>query len=385
MQYRMLAITYCRAVFGANRAMLYMIKELRQRYDIETEVLLPSVVDGEFAEVLEKEGITYHIMPMKMWVYPLNASMKKLRSISAQIKSMVLCRQILRELKDKKYDLIYTNNSTVQYGAMLAAARKIPHIWHVREFGKYHYDFDYSYPTQKRIAYFRRAAAVVAISKAMARYAEKELCPGAHVVQIYDGIPMEGYASREKHFPGNAVKNIVYTGVLQPGKHQMELLQATALLKKKGRSDLHITLIGDGDDYRRELEEYVSRENISELVTFAGYQKNIKELLEKMDIGVICSRAEGFGLATCEYMAASLPVVGARSGATPELVENGVSGYIYEPGNIRELAESLEKLLDDPEKAESMGRSGRERVERLFDIRHNADAMAELILGACEK
>ena len=141
---RVLAVTYCRAMLGANKALLAMIKDMRERYHVAFTVLMPLVEDGNLAEVLEAEKIPYIIAPMKMWVYPVNVKNKKIRSISAQIKTFFLSRSILNRIKKEKYDLIYTNNSTVQYGAIIAQKKQLPHVWHIRELGKHHYDFDRS-------------------------------------------------------------------------------------------------------------------------------------------------------------------------------------------------------------------------------------------------
>lgn len=360
-------------MLGANRAMLAMIKDLRERYHVESTVLMPAVEDGNLAEVLEKEGFPYLIEPMKMWVMPLNAKHEWLRSISAQIKTFFLSKSILKKIKNEHFDLIYTNNSTVQYGAVIARKRHLPHVWHIREFGRYHYDYDYSFPYRKRLRYFSETDQVVAISDAIAEYAKKELCPGADIKRVYDGIAI----SKQQRIEWNRSMplRIVYVAALQSGKNQLELIKAAEKLWDQGIKDFEIHLVGDGAEYRAELEMYVAQHRLSDCIQFHGYRDDVEQMLDTMDVGVICSKAEGFGLVTCEYMAASMPVAGADSGATPELIEDGETGFIYKPGDVRMLAEHLKKWIENRELMEQMGKKAYRRVQDHFTLQRHSDEM----------
>lgn len=404
---RILAVTYCRAMFGANRALVSMIKDLRDRYGIETEVLMPSVCDGNLAEVLTDEGVVHYEMSMKMWVCPVNSSYKILRSISAQIKTSILSERIRRLLENNHYDLIYTNNSTVQYGAILAKKWKIPHVWHVREFGSFDYGFDYSYPVNKRVNFFKSANMVIAISDAILKYAEKELCPGAKVCRIYDGVNL---SKKPKYYDKVLEDNICFfldnqncvkiacVAALQPGKNQMELLEAVKILVDRSKGipseeikscndedslwgDFKVFIIGEGPDETR-LRQYVKKNNLDHFVVFCGYREDVRQVLDTMDIGVVCSRSEGFGLVTCEYMESSMPVVGADSGATPELIDDGYNGYLYPLGKAAILADKLKELINDKNKRIRMGMNAYERVYRNFSMKKNTDEMFNIFTNA---
>ena len=71
-------------------------------------------------------------------------------------------------------------------------------------------------------------------------------------------------------------------------------------------------------------------------------------------------------MAIVEAMAAGLPVVASRIGGIPEIVEHGVTGLLFEPGNAEDLANNLRRLLDNPELADQMGKAGREKVAREY-------------------
>ncbi len=368
-----LAITYCRAMFGANRAMVAMIKDMRDRYSVRFTVLMPFVVDGDLEEVLISENIPYIVAPMKMWVMPALAKLKRLRSLSAELKSNVLYKGILKQIRDRKFDLIYTNNSTVQYGALLSEKLHIPHVWHVREFGRRDYDIVFSYPKKKRVGYFRKAAKVIAISDSIKDYADTDLCPGVEIKRIYDGISL--YKRLKTAFNKDKPLKVVCSGALQSGKNQLELLMAVSGLINNGESEFEIYLIGDGNEYKDTLKSYVKEHDIEKYIHFMGYREDVRNLLDDMDLGVICSKSEGFGLVTCEYMESSMPVIGAATGGTIEIIDDNETGFLYPVGDINALAEKIKYFINNRDALESMGRKAYEKVYRDFSLERNTDEM----------
>ena len=106
-----------------------------------------------------------------------------------------------------------------------------------------------------------------------------------------------------------------------------------------------------------------------ENVKFLGMLE--KDQLKALYGGLRCVVApsiwyEGFPMAIVEAMAAGLPVVASRIGGIPEIVEHGVTGLLFEPGNAEDLANNLRRLLDNPELADQMGKAGREKVAREY-------------------
>ena len=102
--------------------------------------------------------------------------------------------------------------------------------------------------------------------------------------------------------------------------------------------------------------------NVKDAVS--GFVKDVKRLLAEADVGIIASEYEGFGLVTVEYMLAGLPVIGRRSGATPEIVSDGESGILYD--DINGLADAMNRLMDDKKLAGEMGVKGEKRAKALF-------------------
>lgn len=100
------------------------------------------------------------------------------------------------------------------------------------------------------------------------------------------------------------------------------------------------------------------------------------------DVVLAPSRYESFGLVPLEAMMFARAVIGCRAGGMPEVIEDGVSGLLAEPGNAASLAGCVERLLDDPGLRSRMGKAGRARYERLFTARHMAAGVRAVLLGA---
>ena len=104
-------------------------------------------------------------------------------------------------------------------------------------------------------------------------------------------------------------------------------------------------------------------------ITYTSWrsQEQLPELYARADICVVPSVwREPFGIAAVEAMAAGKPVVASASGGLAGIVEDGVTGFLVEPGNAEKLAERIKTLAADPALRRGMGRAGRERVEKLY-------------------
>ena len=134
-----------------------------------------------------------------------------------------------------------------------------------------------------------------------------------------------------------------------------------------------VTLVGDGPE-RAALEAEATARGLAEHIAFTGYlsQDAVAGVLDQADLLVLPSFAEGVPVTLMEAMAARLPVVTTLVGGIPELVEDGVSGYLVPPGNPDALAGKLEALLADPDLRDRMGEAGRAKVVAEFDMDREA-------------
>jgi glycosyltransferase involved in cell wall biosynthesis len=104
--------------------------------------------------------------------------------------------------------------------------------------------------------------------------------------------------------------------------------------------------------------------------------------MEGADLLVLPSFAEGVPVVLMEAMASRIPVIASRVAGVPELVEDGVSGFVIPPGDLETLTGRLGTLLGDPDLRARMGEAGRARVEAEFDIAHEGAWLAQVLGGA---
>ena len=159
-------------------------------------------------------------------------------------------------------------------------------------------------------------------------------------------------------------------------------LKAIHSLVKNGIKNIHAVIVGsardDYPDFLKQLKEKVKDYNIDEYVTFLGYRTDINELLKSADFLVMPSLYEGGPIVVLEAMRAGIPVIATRTGAVPEYIIEGESGLIIEPGNITALAGAIGKLLQHPEKWNTMGDKGKKHFEDNFTIDKTVEKLTKL-------
>lgn len=152
---------------------------------------------------------------------------------------------------------------------------------------------------------------------------------------------------------------------LVPVKAHETFLEAAALVAAK-RPEARFLVVGDGER-RAELEALARRLGLARSVAFLGWRADLPAIYRDVDVVALTSRNEGSPVSLIEAMAAARPVVATAVGGVPDLVEDGVSGYLVEPGQPAAVADRVLALLDDPERREAFGRAGRKRVDPAFD------------------
>jgi len=124
----------------------------------------------------------------------------------------------------------------------------------------------------------------------------------------------------------------------------------------------------EGDEYFDYIKKLSIEKGLKENIIFTGFIKDVVRILPIFDIAVLPSYTEGCSNVLLEYMAAGKPVVATDVGGNPELVVNGVTGFIVPPQNAHILAEKVEILLSSRETMQKMGREGFDRIRQFFDI-----------------
>jgi glycosyltransferase involved in cell wall biosynthesis len=149
---------------------------------------------------------------------------------------------------------------------------------------------------------------------------------------------------------------------------------------------LELDLVGGGP-LRADLERLVHTLGLAPRVRFHGAltEPEVTELLDRADCAVLASivardgQMDGIPVALIEALAAGVPVVATRLSGVPELVRDGETGLLAEPGSVADLRRALRALLADPDGARARAEAGRRLVESEFDVRACAARLAALL------
>lgn len=186
-------------------------------------------------------------------------------------------------------------------------------------------------------------------------------------------------------FPrGRVVLSVARWAASERYKGVDHLIAATARLRTHW-PDLQLVLVGEGDD-RAWLENLAAEHGVRRCVHFLrGLSlESLAACYAACDIFALPSSGEGFGLVYLEAMACGKPVLGGAHGGAPEVIEDGVTGYLVPHGNVTQIITALETLLRDPEHARAMGARGRARVEREYRFSTFAKSLNKFLRELCE-
>lgn len=161
-------------------------------------------------------------------------------------------------------------------------------------------------------------------------------------------------------------------GRLHPRKGHRDLFEALTLLREGGKlPPLRLWVIGEGEDGEA-LERIVAEKNLRDIVRFVGPRSDAAALMPLLDLLLVPSHVETTPFVILEAMAAGRPVVASRIFGIPEMIEEGESGSLINPGHPADLARAMLPLLLDSELRDRFGKRARERFEEQF----SADRMA---------
>ncbi len=213
---------------------------------------------------------------------------------------------------------------------------------------------------------------VIACSEAAKKFAlETEKYVKGKVAVIYNGVDIRSYCSHFNNgrfideFGLNDGKFCIgMIANFSRNKDHSTVIDAFSELKSRKIVYKGI-LVGDGPclaDIRRE----VLRRGLEEDVIFTGVRKDIPAILSAMHICVLTSRQEGLPNSILEAMACEVPVVAARAGGIPEIIQDGINGILFPPGDVDALVDSMVSLLGNNTLASTLGLRGKETIVRKF-------------------
>ena len=372
---RVLFISHTNSLDGANRSLLQLVKELRDNHNVTPIVVcLRDRQSHVLTDVYAKEGIECIPVPLVKFKLVGNKSLvaKVLLAASFLLRNLYL----FYALRGVKFDLVHSNSSVIDMGAYLALWRRVPHVWHLREFGYEDFRMQSVFGKRYERWIYKKCEVAIAISKAI----KQKFTPlfGTRIRLIYNGILPKDESLSASHT--NPVTTFCITGRLEPNKNQMEVLKACLLLKHESKCHFRLLVVGAGGNtaYTEELKKYVADNGLQDEVMFMGYRTDVPEILSQCNVGLTASTNEAFGRITVEYMMQNLAVIASDTGANPEIIRDGDTGMLYPSGDARQLADKMLALLQNRNLLMRIAANGKQRALECFSSVKNSDSIFNL-------
>lgn len=276
-----------------------------------------------------------------------------------------------RLLRDRGIHVMHSHEfATNVYASLLSRVTGIPTV--ATAHGKNYYPEKWRRRAAYRFA--ARNSVMVAVSEDLKRFlAQRVGIPAGSIRVVHNGIDLARYAVHERNHAvraelgiGTGRRLIGTVGNLFAVKGQTYLLKACKAVAG-AFPDFVLLVAGEGEQLGP-LEKEASDLGIAGNVRFLGFRDDVPSLLQAMEVFVLPSLSEGLPLSVLEALALQKPVVATNVGGIPEIVEDGVTGYLVPPEDPEALADRILRLLRDPRLAAGMGRAGRNRVEEAFGL-----------------
>jgi glycosyltransferase involved in cell wall biosynthesis len=307
--------------------------------------------DSGLPEVGIEQGFTVH-----------RIRLPRVKSIGV----LIFWFRILLSLKKIDYDIIHVQSVTIALPAYLAGKFfKKPYLVCGHGFDLY---FPWRFKKIISKLIMKNASAVIALTENMRKDMQK-IYP-REVLVIPNGIDGDKFAVlsnkealRKKIGVNNSDKIIVFVGTLRPVKNVKSLVRAIPILIPE-EPNIKLILVGGGSqvDYLRKM---VKELHLEKSVSFTGEISNEKAIsyLTAADIFVLPSLSEGFSIVSLEAMACGLPVIATKVGVLPEIIENGVNGFLIDSGEPKEIAEKVLQLLGSEDLREEISENNKRKAK----------------------
>lgn len=346
------------AMFGANKSMIDLIVPMKNRGHKITVLIYKHC---DLTRELDKQNISYFVIPYKLAAYREEIlPLSRWQYLAYNVNVALKMKQFMNE---NDFDIIHSNASNVDFGALLATIYKIPHVWHVREM--LYKDYNLVYPNKKIVMkLFEKAESVIAISEFI-KSSRDILNKNLRVIS--DGVDSSLYYDEfsEARYSSDFV-NIIYVGHTSKEKGIEDIVGLMdELVNNRAITNVKLVVAGGvHSDFKELLEK---KPSIVDYIECLGVVNGLKKIRHSANISLMCSRNEALGRTTIEAMLAGTFVIGADAGATPEIIDNGVNGLLYELGDIEKLADCVEYYINNKETVIKMIRKGQEQAVQEYD------------------
>ena len=379
---KILYIHHGMGIGGAPLSLLFLLQKLdKKRY----EPVVLCLYESEAADLYRKENIKT-IVARGIWTVSNTTlvwdDLSTLRGIFGfgRLFIDIPLSIFMTYLWIKKIspDIVHLNSAGLIPSAIAAKLAKKKVVWHIREpllsghFGLRAY--------LSRICIDKFSDEIIAIGE----YEANRLKKSTKINIIYNFIDfnkfsrsISGDAFRKEFNIQKNWKIVIMLGGVSPVKGTLHFIQALIFVRKK-LPEVKFVIVGNypitesiNDKYYQEILETIKNGRLEDNVIFTGVRNDIPEILSASDVVVFPSIVPHSARPIIESEAMGKPVVASNLGGPMELVVHKETGLLVPPNDPQALAEAIESILSNPEKAQQMGEAGYRRARQLFDAEKN--------------
>ena len=367
---------------GATKSLVELVDTMKKENGVEPVVLTSGY--NRLNELLNADGIENHAVghgaflqgaPDAVWKKPIKWGLFAAYYYLHYHSSI---RKALRLIDWKSVDLIHTNVARDDLGMEISRRTGVPNLCHIREFAEL--DFNcWSYRPHYVKYLAQNTDGFIAISEAVKRYWIAKGIPENKIEVIYNGVDCQKIkpADHRKWAEDPTVKMVIVGGVI-PNKGQYQAIEALCMLPERIRPYFRLDVIGGiTETYKLKLSEPLKKCGIENQVRFLGACNDVYDRLKDYHIGLMCSKAEGFGRVTVEYMHAGLVVIASDTGANLELIQDQTTGLIYHRDDVKTLTQKLVYVWEHKDKIAEIADRGKKEAEKYTKEKNAREIFAQ--------
>lgn len=376
---KVLILSHSSELGGAELSMIDLFDTWTARGLVEPHFIVRKPLRNMIPKLKDK-GWKYYPL------YYTNWSQRQLPKNSEEvfIRARENARAILKIeklIKKIQPDIIMTNTIVSPWAAIAAYFNHIPHVWFVREYGDADHKHIFEIGREKMFEDIGTLSDLVVTNSQTLKDHAKQYIKNTEIRTLYTPFNIDAMIKNSKEESNNPFKHkdslkLVITGRIAPSKGQHEAAQAVGELNNKGYLT-ELCIIGEPSDPEdiNQLKAAIDKYSIQDKIHLVGHKANPLATVKHADVGIMSSHREAFGRVTFEYMAIGLPVVGANSGATPELIDDKINGFIYQKGSVSSLTNKLLNYAKDNSLVQKHGELARTKTINMMQGSNSADKL----------
>lgn len=361
-------------LYGSDKTLFYLVKDLKNTSNFNPVVVLPS--EGPLSIILNKENIRVIVAP----VVKVSRKMFKLKNLFfLPIVVLKAVKNLEKELKGEKVDLVHSNTLAVLLGAFYSKRKNIKHLWHVHEIIEHPKIISKIYPILvdkfSDFVIYNSNASKEALLKNRASLKGKSQVIWNGLKRVEPKTSNLKVAKIRRTLYKIKDKDTIVIGLvgrINRWKGHLLLLEAYREVLKKNLNT-KLVFIGstppNQDTFKEIICSKINKLGLEEHCEIIPFNEHIWPIYDSLDIVVIPStEPEPFGLVAVEAMLSEKIVIAANHGGLCEIVQHNKTGLLFEPNNPKDLKRCLNKVIQKKDVSKQLAKSGLQLSKTVFSL-----------------